>query len=428
MSIKVNIDSISDDKRIKIDKELTIKIENKSNFIPDKTIIPYDIIDENIYLPFAYANENDFLRPNRKNFPSMNVKFEGKLRDEQKIVKKDAIEYLNKTGSIIISLYTGAGKTITSINLATTIKLKTLVIVNKIVLMNQWEESILSFCPSALVQKLTTKSRLKDDCDFYIMNAINIEKMGRKFFKNIGLVICDEVHLILADTLSRSLQYLCPRYLIGLSATPYRPDGLNILLDFYFGKNKIIKEMYREHIVYKVKTELTPNMELTENGKVNWNSVLKSQSEDEDRNNLIINIVKHFSDRNFLVLTKRVTQAKYIYNQLLKSGQNVTSLIGTQQEFDRDARILVGITNKCGTGFDFPKLNALILCSDLKEFFIQSLGRIFRTKDTIPIVFDLLDNNPILFRHYMERRNVYLKHGGKIVDFNKKFPEFFKYK
>jgi superfamily II DNA or RNA helicase len=75
------------------------------------------------------------------------------------------------------------------------------------------------------------------------MNATNIEKMGRKFFEGIGLVICDEVHLLVAETLSRSLQYLCPRYLIGLSATPYRLDGLNILLDLYFGEDKIIREM-----------------------------------------------------------------------------------------------------------------------------------------------------------------------------------------
>ena len=48
----------------------------------------------------------------------MNAVFTGTLRPEQKVVKEEAIEILNKTGSVIISAYTGFGKTLSSINLA----------------------------------------------------------------------------------------------------------------------------------------------------------------------------------------------------------------------------------------------------------------------------------------------------------------------
>ena len=415
MSIKINIDKLNDEQRDKINDELRINLGTGIS----KYIFPYNIDNDDIYIPFAFAmNEMNLKRNERKSYPSMNVKFEGNLRDEQKEVKKEAIDILNKNGSVILSMYTGCGKTITSINIACAIKLKTLIIVNKIVLIKQWKESILNFCPTAKIQELNTKSKFDEDSDFYIMNAINVPKMKNNFFKSIGCCIIDECHLIMAESLSKSLLTICPRYLIGLSATPYREDGLDKLLDFYFGSIKIIREMFRKHIVYKVSSNLDIPIETTDNGRVNWNAVLKKQTENKERNELIIKIVKHYKDKNFLVLSKRVEQATYLFNRLKEDGEYVTSLIGKQQTFDKEARVLVGITTKCGTGFDHPKLNALILASDLDSYFIQALGRIFRVKDTIPIVFDIVDNNFILQKHYKNRLETYRTTGGKINIFN----------
>ena len=59
---------------------------------------------------------------------------------------------------------------------------------------------------------------------------------------------------------------------------------------------KIIREMNRKHIVYQVNTGFEPTVEFSENRKVVWGSILKSQSEDEKRNELIINIEKITND------------------------------------------------------------------------------------------------------------------------------------
>ena len=75
--------------------------------------------------------------------------------------------------------------------------------------------------------------------------------------------------------------------------------------------------MSREHIIYKVNTGIEIEMELVEStGKVNWGAVLKAQSDNEERNDLIIKIIQKFNDRNFLVLCKRVEQAQYLFNKL----------------------------------------------------------------------------------------------------------------
>lgn len=420
MSAKINIDELCNEVREKINTDLTIKLQDNkyAGRAPSRYIFPYEIVGDDIYLPFAYSyRELKFTRPSRDSFPNISVIFEGELREEQKVVKKEAIDILSKKGSVILSMFCGFGKTLTSINISCSIGFKTLVIVNKIVLMKQWEESINRFCPSATVQRLTTQSN-KKDCDFYIMNAINICKMGKKFFDDIGTVIVDEGHLIMAETLSKSLQYVSPRYLIGLTATPYRPDGLDILLELYFGKFKIIRKLVKKHIAYIVNTNFTPTVELARNGKINWGVILDSQANDEKRNELILQIVQKFSKRNFLILVKRVIQGNYLVSRLKELGEYVSSLLGSQQEYDKNARIIIGTNSKIGTGFDHPSLDALLLAADVEEYYTQYLGRCMRRPDVEPIIFDLVDNNPILKKHFATRRATYLEHGGIVKNFD----------
>jgi len=246
--------------------------------------------------------------------------------------------------------------------------------------------------------------------------------------KNHNFIVCSKetldgpivhnCHMIVAETLSKCLQYVSPRYLIGLSATPYRPDGLDSLLEFYFGKNKIVRKLHRDHTVYKVSTGFKPPVEKTMQGRINWGSILDAQATNQDRNDLIIKIIQKFNDRNFLVLVKRVEQGKYLSDKLEQLGENVTDLIGSNQEFNTEARILIGTCQKVGTGFDHSKLDTLLLATDLEEYFVQYLGRIFRTRDNHPIVFDLVDKNPILNKHFNTRRSVYQEHGGTVKEFD----------
>lgn len=319
--------------------------------------------------------------------------------------------------------FTVTHNTITSIFIATEMKLKTLVVSHRIVLINQWLNAIKTFCPNARTQILESGCK-KEDCDFYIMNAINVPKNNRTFYKDIGFVIVDEVHLIMSEILSKSMLHLNPRYLLGLSATPYREDELNILLDLYFGKEKIYRKMSREHYVYNLNTNFTPEVEIAKNGKINWGALLDSQSKDAKRNDMIIRLVKFFSDRVILILCKRVEQGNWIVKKLKEEGEDVTSLIGKQQTYEQKSRILVGTTGKCSTGFDHPRLDTLLLATDVQAYFVQVLGRIFRTQEGTPMVIDIVDKNPVLKKHFAVRKAIYFEHGGKIFDFKKKFPEF----
>nr|QBK85389.1 MAG: A18-like helicase [Iridovirus LCIVAC01] len=426
MSIQLKLDTISNKIRKKIAQELVIKpIEDKYN-TDQQYIYPYDIIDENIYLPFYYSTNNLKLskRPTRDLYKSINVNFSGTLRPSQKEVKKEALQLLNKTGTCVLALCTGFGKTILSIYLASKIGLKTLIIVKGLVLMKQWRNAIEKICLECSVQTLTSKSEIDDQADFYVINAINVPKFTHRQFENIGTVICDEIHRLCTQVLSKSYIYLTPRYLIGLSATPYRFDGMDVLIDLYFGPARILRKLYRPHTVYRVNTEFKPKYETTRNGKPNWNSVLGSQANSETRNKLIVDIVKFFPQRSFLILCKRVKQVKYLKKCLEDEKEDVTVLVENKSDFNVESRVLIGIIQKCGEGFDHPKLDTLLLAADAEQYYIQYLGRCFRTPEVQPVIFDLVDDFGLLKKHYNSRRQVYKDAGGTIKNFFRSFPKF----
>ena len=78
-------------------------------------------------------------------------------------------------------------------------------------------------------------------------NALNVAKKGHQYFDCIGTVIVDELHVMGTEKLSEAFSYVQPRYLIGLSATPYRSDGMDSLLEAYFGKDKIYRKLHHQH-------------------------------------------------------------------------------------------------------------------------------------------------------------------------------------
>jgi superfamily II DNA or RNA helicase len=423
MSYCISVNQLTSDQVNSIIDELEITLDaNKYKMNQSSEIIPlYSFSDGIITLPFAYAHQTlGFPRLDRSQFLPANIQFTGQLRDFQREIRKEAIPILNKWGSVLISSFTGSGKSIIALNLVSRIKLKTLIIANKIVLLTQWMNYIEQFC-STIAQIIKPQTVINEEASIFVINAINIAKLPSLFLQKIGTIIVDESHLILARTISTSLHLTHPRYLIGLSATPFRYDNLDVLFKHFFGNGKIIRKLWIPHTVYKVNTGITLKTPISTNGRYDWNAILESQSEHIQRNELIIKIVTQFSDRVFFILTKRVKQVMYLVNRLQTEGEHVTYLARSKQDFDKTARILIGVNSKIGTGFDHPRLNTLLLASDVENYFIQYLGRITRRSDQDLMVFDLVDSNSTLEKHFKTRKSVYLEHGGKIQNVNANF-------
>jgi superfamily II DNA or RNA helicase len=414
MSLKLNISNLTSEVKAKINKELKFHVQTGRNKEIRQTIIPYHIPDDqnHIYVPLYYAIEAGIGVPS-DTYMSGEMEFKGTLRDYQRATKRDVIDRLNEYGACLLSLPVGWGKTIFSIYISCKIRLKTLILVNRLVLMDQWVEAIKSVCSNPKIQVLKTKSELDLTNDFFIMNALNVSKKPLDFFRDIGTLICDEVHLLCSPTQYQSFFRVCPRYSIALSATPTRLDGMDKLLEFFFSRDKIEQKLVKKHYVQIVHTGITFDQKYNSDGSLNWNSVINGQAISEPRNRMIISIIQKNPERNMLVLCKRLVQGEWLIDQLTSMGESVTDLI-RQDKYDPNARILVATIQKCGVGFSHEKMDSLILAGDLEEKYIQVLGRVFRSLHNVPLIFDIVDENPILQRHLTTRKRVYKETGGII--------------
>lgn len=416
MSCTIHVSKINIEQKTRIIKDLTFrpisKNPSKKNFFI-KPVYAYSILDDIMYIPLAYSVQNLKIYPKEiDTYHRIKCPFVGTLREEQRIVKTEAIKMLNQTHTTTLSFYCGFGKTVLGLYLACKIGLRTIIVVHRIILINQWKEAIESFVSGASVQVLDTKTD-SIYADFCIVNSANVSKIGY-IFNSIGTVIVDECHTIATKHLSRCLHYLTPRYMIALSATPTRPDGMDKLMHAYFGKDIIFRQMYRTHTVFRVDTQIFIQNEFQYNGTVDWNSVLEKQSTNAERNNLIINIVSKYKNRTFLILCKRVAHAKELERILISKGEITSCITGAQNKFDQNSRIILATVSKVGCGFSHNKLDALLIAADVQEYFTQYLGRVFRTPTVEPIVFDLVDINPILENHWVNRKDIYVSCGGKI--------------
>ena len=409
MSKRLYIPELTQETKSTIVNELTFKGLTENTFA-------FDVIGDELCVPFAYYSKQTC----EKHY-KVNVEFIGQLKPEQKVVKSQVILDLNSQGSTILSAACGFGKTITAINVFTKIKLKTLVIVNRLILLDQWKQSIEQFSSAKCLILKPNTFKKKDllDYDIYVINITNIPKIPDNL--KFGFVIADELHLLISEGGIQNLLRLTPKYLLGLSATPYRTDHLNKCIDSFFGTNRITKKLEKKHQVFKVNTKFVPDYHLNVMGKIDWNSVLNSQAGSEYRNNLIVdlisNILKENKNRHILVLVKRIDHGKLLKLKLEEKGFVVDTLLGNAKYKETDNNILIGTTSKVGTGFDSPKLDTLVLASDVQAYFIQQLGRIFRRSNNDPKVYDLVDDFGVLKSHYYSRRKVYLESGGTITNY-----------
>jgi len=430
MSKYCTVDQFDTDILLNLSNELEIEIKDKNTFInknATRFIYPYDNIVSDLWIPFAIGTKYGIKAKSKKLLKKSLSEFNGELRDYQKIIKGKAIKQLNETGNCLIAAMPGCGKTCMSIYIACKIKLKTLIILNRVVLKKQWKESIERFTDSK-VQNITSKTtELKIDCDFFLVNALIVPKLGRELFKHIGICIVDELHMIMAEKMSNAMKYIIPKYLIGLSATPYRNDGLDKLIELYFGEAKITYEIKRQFDVYKIKTGIKYMIKLAKNGKIDWNNVIEQQSNHRGRNKLIVRIVQMFPSTTWLIIVKRIEQGEYLINMLQQEGIVTESLLGKKQDYKKNCnafKCLVGTTGKVGCGFNDVEINGLILASDVLSYFEQTLFRVIRTLDAKPVIIDLVDDNGVLIKHYKERLKSYKRFGGTLKRFKSKFPMF----
>lgn len=376
----------------------------------------YEQLSEHTYsFPFAAALKRGFrppiLRATREAWL-----FQGDFNSvAQKAAFDDMLTHLAQQRVCILSLRVGGGKTFVAIRSAAHIGLKTLIITptSKKELQPQWGAEITRFIPAARVQFLQPKTTIDTTADIFIASSHTVYKIGAKL-SFIPFVIVDELHLVLSAQGYKCLLHIQPHYLLGVSATPYRLDGTNEMIELFFGTNQVTCELQADYEVNVIFTPFEYTLEKSKNGRINWKAVLSQQADNDARNNLIADIIVSNQRVKFLVLCKRVSQIKTLTDKCHARGLEVQAVWGDLSPV-RDDRSLIGSIQKLGVGFSDSTFSALIIAADAKNYYIQYLGRVLRRPDARPVIYDIVDNCFILFNHYREREQVYIDSGARIT-------------
>lgn len=388
--------------------------------------------ENSFYIPFNYALKIGYKQ--HDNFPITNYKMHIGLRDNiQKEIVKEAIDHLKLFNSAFLSTFTGCGKTFLSIYLAHYLGLKTAFLAHRTVLIDQFVASVQKFT-NARVQVVGTNGELDPKADFYVFNMAYVPKkfdsdlkewVPKKIGKNkeIGTLVVDEAHLICAFEMSKAFTYFSPKYTIALTATPERPDGLDKVLDLYFGRERIIRISTDPFTVYRIPTGIEPESQYNKFGKRIWSSVIDSLSVNEKRNKFICNILNNFQNKFILILTKRVSQRDILAKMLKNVSGGVTVFkAGSKAEYDKNARILITTTDKGGVGFDDIRFEILLLACDVKRV-EQYAGRLRQTPGKKRIILHLVDDDHSCNSHWLECRRFYISRNGTILNYYKDYPK-----
>lgn len=278
------------------------------------------------------------------------------------------------------------------------------------------------------VRALGHKYTKYDDEDFddhkYNISTTQGQKL-QQFIKSAGAIYCDEVHHWCAKTcqiIASSSEFAKYRY--GFSATPFRDQGDDMLIDACFGK--VICDIKASDLIRK-KYLVRPTIYFVHTPKKNvegsYDRVYKDGIiNNQDRNLLISNIAEEMKkrDRKILILIKNIEHGNILESLIPDSfflhgshkAEERNKWIDKMREGEASITISTSLFDE---GVDIKPLNALILAGSgaSKTRALQRIGRVIRpysngnyVKDDA-IVVDFVDNIKYMRKQSNTRRKIY---------------------
>lgn len=358
--------------------------------------------------------------------------FTGTLKDYQSTACTALLKY--NTGTLVAP--TGAGKTVMALYLIYKRKQKTIIIVHTKALADQWEDRIRSFIKvndNEIGRIGDGKFRIGRRITIALVQSMykRIDELNRVF----GYALVDECHRVSSRTFSEAINGLNAKYKNGLSATPYRRDGLTKLIFLYCGpiRYKVPKKLLIENgsIVQPVYTMIPTEYDTKLNPLYEYSTMLSELTNNVKRNKQIIDDIVFriiFGRACILVLTDRKEHCYTLQGMLKEEGLSSTCLTGDikstwerekiTRNINYDNPVVIATGQLIGEGFDCAVLNTLFIASPIafKGRVLQYIGRIMRpdTTGNKPQVYDYVDINvKTLLRQAHKRISVYGKNNVK---------------
>lgn len=380
----------------------------------------------------------------------LDVSFCGQLREEQ----QRAVNSIRDKNTGIISAATAFGKTVVCSNIIATKKVNTLILLESSALIEQWRDALESFLDihEELPEYSTPTGRIKKrksligvihgakDTSTGIIDIAMVGSLKKKgefheLLKDYGMVIVDECHHSASDTMSEVLMEVCAKYVYGVTATPFRGDGLekinNMLLGpirFQYTAKEKAESQGIDHIVIPRFTRVVnPHGQ----NKMHINDAYEVLRSSSVRNKQICDDIRKciYAGRTPVVLSKYVEHADFIYDNIKNDADKVFLLTGSQTKKEQklirqemnsvsnaESMILVATGQLVGEGFDLPRLDTLIMATPvawkgLVEQYAGRLNRDYEGKKNV-VIYDYIDSNIRVFDNmYAKRLKAYKRIG-----------------
>ncbi|WP_418179298.1 TOTE conflict system archaeo-eukaryotic primase domain-containing protein [Aliarcobacter lanthieri] len=383
-----------------------------------KYIKSFDEDEKYLYLPRGLKDKIfDF-------FNSFGVKFT--IKDErvfEKITTKEvlfnlrpeqeeAIKEIKRKDYSICVAPPGFGKTLIGAKIFEERSCKTLIIVNKNMLLEQWISRFVEYfgyTKKDIGYLGKGQNKLNGSLDIATMQSLNNTP---EIIKNYSFVIVDECHHIPALTFEQVVKSFSGKFILGLSATPNRKDELDPILYQQLGEISYEYKKKKSHTnkLLVVRTDFISSSD-------NYSTIINELCLDEARNKQIIRAIKDNLNRKILLLTDRIEHINILENMLVDENIDFVSIHGSQNKKEqvenmqkvKKSSLILATTSYFGEGIDFPHLNTILFATPISYYgrLIQYLGRIGRGNQEC-LAIDFLDSkNAMLNSSYKKRLEGY---------------------
>ena len=329
---------------------------------------------------------------------------------------------LDENSRYVLGDFTVTHNTVVALYVACCLKIKTLVVVHKSFLLDQWEERIKTFVPLARIGRVQQNIEDVDECDIVVgmLQSIAMREYDDETFRDFGLVIFDEVHVVPAPVFSRALLRLSAPYMLGLSATPVRRDGLSHVIHWFIGPTFFEHSLTgKDDVTVKV-----CSFQLGRTLPMNMVAAATILCAMESRNTLIVKIICELTSigHKVLLLSDRRAHCTTMKTMLNNAGVEGALYLGGMKSFElkesEKRAVLLGTYSLAKEGLDIPSLDAVVLATPRSDV-VQACGRILHGKTAhSPIIIDVVDQWIIGRAQFNKRKVYYDKAGFTVASYN----------
>lgn len=419
-------------------KELLVKpvIFGPGAAAPETEFAVYRENTNKLYIPRFYGIERYGL-PSKCEIDDgddIALEFAKPLRDYQDKIVGIYIKYVNtpickdslQNGSGgILEVPCGRGKTVMGLKIISLLAKKTLIIVHKEFLMNQWIERIAEFLPGARVGKIQGPVFDIYDKDIVIgmIQTIYDKEYPANAFSSFGLTIVDEVHRIGSEQFSRTLLKTITPCMLGISATVDRKDQLTKVLYMFIG-NKIYSEARSadDEVCVRAIQYVSGDAEFNEvaydfRGSPKYSTMISKLCEFGPRSDFIVKVVgdliRENPDNQIMILCHNRSLLTYLhdaieYRKIASTGYYVGGMKQADLNETETKAIVLATYAMAAEALDIKTLATLVMVTP-KTDIVQSVGRILRVKHENPIIVDIVDSHDLFQNQWKQRRQFYKK-------------------